>query len=53
MFHRNSGIKKNFTDESGGRREYHDSPSKTFGPTVLEIFVGELLGASLISRTEK
>ena len=54
MFHKISGIEKKFIlMRVGRRREYHVFPSKPFCPTVLEFFVGELLGASLISRTEK
>ena len=45
--------KKNCTDESGEKEGVSRCPVENFCPTVLEFFVGELLGASLISRTEK
>ena len=45
--------KKNYTDESGEKEGVSRCPVENFCPTVLEFFVGEHLGASLFSRTEK
>ena len=54
MFHTVCGIEKcKFLLIRGGiRREDHEFPQKTICLTVLENFEGELIGVSLISRTE-